>query len=178
MAIDWIATKAALFTWMIAGTGLSDTKVVWSNQNGPRPLVPFAEINPRLSTGRRGMYPEERPDPVVPGRIVRIDQKRLTVSCHLYGPGAIALLEQAQEYLDTYASRTAFGPSGLALLDRGTVQDMTKILESDYEERAQLDLIFGLAVSSTEDVGYIQTIAATVILTNPDGTPAATISLP
>jgi hypothetical protein len=176
MAIDWSGARAALRAWFLPATGLADAKVIWANQNGPRPLPPFATINPRVAIRRLGVYDEERLDPDAPGQIDRVGQRKLTISCNAYGPGAIDLLERAQEALDTNAARAAFASAGLAVSDRGEVRDLTKLLETQYEERAQLDVVFALATASSEDAGYIESAEITATLLNPDGTTAATFT--
>lgn len=175
MAIDWTTTRAALHAWMVAGTGLPAGRVIWANQAAPRPQTPFAEINPRMSIRRLGAYDEERPT-ATPGTIARVTHLRLGVSCHLYGAGAMDLMERAREYLDTHAARALFEPAGLSVLDRGEVRDITKLLETQYEERAQLDLVIGLATTATEDVGFIQTVDLTTTVRSPDGSTAAIVT--
>lgn len=184
MAIDWTSVKSALRGWFLPATGLADGAVIWANQNGPRPtsngapIVPFATINYRLAVARVGVYDEEQIDADTPGQINRTAQRRLTVSLNTYGPGAIALMEQAQEALDTYATRTALDAAGLAVLDRGSVKDLTALITTQYEERAQLDVIFGLAAVTTEQVGTIDQVTITGTLTDGQTPEDFTISYP
>lgn len=40
MATDWDAITNAMHAWVVAGSGLSDQKVVWGQQDAPRPEYP------------------------------------------------------------------------------------------------------------------------------------------
>lgn len=177
MAIDWTGVKSAIRGWFLPATGLADGAVIWANQTGPRPAVPFAEINFRAGITRLGAYDEERLDPNTAGNIIRVAQRKLTVSCHTYGPGAIALMETAQEALDTYAARSALASGGLYVSDRGKIQDLTKLLETTFEERAQLDVVFALAAITNENVGAAAQISINGTFTNPDGQTSETFTV-
>lgn len=175
MAIDWEPIKAALHAWMTAGASLPPGRVIWANQGAPIPPIPYASINYRLAVARLGISDEERAT-TTDGVIAHVGQRRVSVSCNLYGKGAIALLEAAQEALQTYAGRAPFDAANLAVLDKGEVRDLSALEDTQIEERAQLDLVIGLATVTNEVVGWIEDVAISVgILT--DGTPVPPLSV-
>jgi hypothetical protein len=169
VSINWPTLKAALHAWMVAGSGLPAERVLWANQDNTKIKTPFASINHRLAVTRTGVYDEERLDPEAPGVIQRIGQRHVTVSCHLHGPGAVDLLERAQAHLDTHAARAIFDAAGLAVADRGRVDDLTALLDTQHEEQAHLDIILSLATITTEEVGYIDSAGIVLTAEAPDG---------
>jgi hypothetical protein len=173
MAIDWTGLRTAVRACALAATGLNDGHVIWAFQNGPRPLVPFIEINPRLAIARVGSHDEETMNAANADQLDRKAQRRVTVSCHAFGPDAFALLEAMQAFCDTEAGHVLFDVAGLAVADFGSVNDLTELLETQFEERAQFDLIFALAAVSSEKVGAITSVGLAGTIQNPDTTPAA-----
>lgn len=157
MASDFGAIGEALRQWIITSTGLKDAKVIFADQAATRPQPPYAIIKPFPGIRRIGAYDEERLTDE-PGIINRIGQRRLTVSVNIWGPGAIAMMEAAQDGLERYDVMDGLEAAGLAPWNRGESKDLTGLMETNYEERAQIDVVFGYTSESEEDVSYIATV--------------------
>lgn len=157
--IPWAEVAQAMRQWVITSTGLDEGKVILSHQNAPRPQPPYAVINPKLAITRRGLIDEERLVPGQPGKIQRIGHRRISVSLNIYGANAIPFVCMAQSGLERYDVREALeAAAGLTVIDQGQVRDLTAFMETHWEERGQVDVIFGIAQEVIEDVGYIETV--------------------
>lgn len=51
MTIAWFTVQNALQAWVSASTGIPSSRVIWSQQNGPRPAAPYITL--RLNNIRR-----------------------------------------------------------------------------------------------------------------------------
>lgn len=165
MALDRTAIENALRDAIATAAGAYDdpatfdeAKIVHANQNAPQPREPFAVINCWVASGRRGRD-EERLDDDAPGIIQHAGNRRLTVSLNIYGPGALELADRIAERLMTQAiAEGNLDPAGLAILRTSDPRNLTALLETRYQERAQLDLTVGCVSNWTEDVGYITSV--------------------
>jgi hypothetical protein len=136
-------------------TGLTDARVIWANQDAPRPKTPYITVNDRLALAAVGLDDEERWPQTTPGVVEHVGWRRMTVSINAYGPGAFGLLEGARDGLrQDVAIRQAIADAGMGVIDAGDPRDMAEVLDTRWEERAQMDSIFMVSSRSTEDVGW------------------------
>lgn len=157
--IDFEPVWQAIRAWLITATGLPDGQVIFAdpNPNAPRPRAPFVTVKQLGAMRRLGACDEERLGAEA-GFIQRIGHRRLTVDVNVYGPRALALAAAAQDHLERYDVRLALDAVGLTVIDRGQLNNLTALLDTQYEQRGQFEAVFGLAVGSTEDVGWIETV--------------------
>jgi hypothetical protein len=160
MPIERDPIRSALRAWVLQVTALSDGKVIWARQNAPRPKPPYVLLNDRVALARVGLGDEERLTNT-PGEILHVGQRRMTLSVNVYGLDAHSLAEQIQEGLELYSVRELLTDAGLAVIDRGQVLDLSGLLEANFEERSQLDVIFGLTSTQSENVGWIESVETT-----------------
>lgn len=100
----------------------------------------------------------------IDGQFVHGGPRRMTISFHAYGQSH----EEAYEYmnlwqgaLDLVAVQLALRQSGIAVWTIGDVADLSQLLNTAYEGRAQMDVTFGLASNIVENVGNIEEVQAT-----------------
>jgi hypothetical protein len=106
--------------------------------------------------------PEDRVDPNT-GKQIVLYQYELNISVIVYGADKFTTLATATEMQQSLAVPLVLEnllKSGLTVFEDGPIQDVSALLESGYEERAQMDVRFGLC--STQDVeessGLIETV--------------------
>lgn len=152
---QWQAIRA----WLMSGATLPDERVIFAEPqpNAPRPKPPFATMRQLGTLTRLGAYDEERLTTTA-GQVKRIGQRRLTVDVNIHGTGAITRAQAAQDATERYDVREALDAAGLTVIDRGQLTNLTGILSTQFEERAQFEVIFGLAVETTETPGWIETV--------------------
>lgn len=150
-AANFEAIENALQAWVTGATGIPGDRVVWAEQNGPRPARPFATL--RLGNViSPGLTDEERCTVVeggAPGADLRIEtvaQQEIVITVETFtaattGNGsALALLTRAKNALSKNSQIEAFDAAGIAVVDRGTVQNLTALLDTEFEGRASLDV--------------------------------------
>jgi len=80
--IDWVAVEDALWGWVVAGCALDETKVVWAQQDAPRPQSPAIElrISNNAETGPAWQDTEDNPLTFTPLAITAVDPTANTLA--------------------------------------------------------------------------------------------------
>lgn len=174
MNIDDI--NAALRAWIQTSTDLPADKIINAYQTGataipPRPAPPFAVVYPPLAITRRGLFDEERLDASSDGVVTRVGLRQFAVQIQFFGAGSLARAHDAANGLERYDVRATLTAACLSVVSRGEPTNQTGLIQTRYEERAQLEPIFATADDSTETVGWIETVSGTA--TYDDGDPVA-----
>lgn len=164
--MDIDAINAALRSWLLAVTDLSDGKVIDAYQEDagsppPRPAPPFAVIYQPLAINRRGLFDEERLDADTDGVITRCALRQFPVQVQFFGPGSVARAQDAADGLERFDVRELLAAVGLGVINPGAVANQTGLLQTRYEQRAQIEPVFALSYQSTEDVGWVETVSGT-----------------
>lgn len=139
--------------------------VIFEDQDAPRPAPPYLSV--RLA------------GPVIVGhedaqaiddeglQTIRGDRE-ITASVQAFGAGALDLARRAAHALATERTRSQLALSGLC--PRGTlprINDLTQLLETSSEERAQFDAVLAFSDDYTDDVGLIEHVTGTGTFQNP-----------
>lgn len=110
-------------------------------------------------------------------------QSELTLSLQVFRSGANTALSKVRSALRGRTFQEALQVLAKAknldvvLVDVLGMQDLTALLQSDYEERAQVDVLLRVVDSHVETAGNIEHVTATGEIYNVDDTLAATINL-
>lgn len=121
----------------------------------PKPEKPYIVLNFLISGSQVGQ------DEVVyegDGIFKLRGVRKATCSLLALGLGSEQMLCDLRDSLQLVSVRGLFYENGLAVSSEGSVQDLTKRLVADNEERAVLDLGIGYRSSIEEDVGWFDTV--------------------
>lgn len=167
MAIGWSDIEAAILAWFKASSGLS--AVIWANQTAPQPALPYATllIRPPARLAAQDDVQEVYVGSNPAGQEVELRQKgvrEISVSCQVFsaavrGAGtAREILAKAQTGLETPSLRQALYQAGLSVVDEGAITDVSALVETKYQSRAAMDVLFYCVDEVTEKTGYIETV--------------------
>jgi hypothetical protein len=153
--------------------------VIYANQGGPVPPVPFATLTmgALVGIGQEHEYGWGT-DPGKPAYVPRkmAGDRRLTCSVQVFGPGALDYARAAAQGLAKQTVRDVLDASGLApVAGVPEVRDLSELLATSFEDRAQFDAEFFLGDTYTDSVPVIESIAGTETIKNPNGTTRSTI---
>jgi hypothetical protein len=150
--------ETAVLAWLEAAT--SET-VIFAEQGKPRPSTPYltAKVGNIVSFGqddRRGMT-----DPGAPSYATQTyrGDREINVSVQAFGSGAMDLARAAANALRTETTRAQLATAGLC--HRGVVpavNELTELLETDFEERAQFDATLAFGEEYTDTVPLIEDV--------------------
>lgn len=167
--LDWAAVQAALQAWVVAGTELSATSVLWAGQGADRPTGAFASLRLRSDkvVGMGWVSISNRSPSVVGAELEYKVQGRSEVTLGIQVAGADAigsamatsLLHRLRTSASLPSQRARLRTANVGLLSVGTVQSLDGVINSTrFEARATLDVTLALASSLIEYVTYIETV--------------------
>lgn len=134
-------------------------------QAGERPEVPYGAVS--MLTGPNSPHTLEEERFEVEGDKLFVNtggQRDLTVTLNIYGEDALDKLVSVRDMMKTVNFRYDFANITrqlgfeLALVDVATIQDLSALLQSDYEERAAMDLVFRGSECVREEIVSIDEI--------------------
>jgi hypothetical protein len=159
------AVEAGIHDWINGQTGLP---MRWSNQNAPQP--DYAYINALLFSGLQEGQSErvysDFDDGAPAGEelteTVRAGQALVfNIECHQTqvtnaNQTAFAILTGLVASLGKSSVRDSLRSAGLALINEGTVQDISAIVNAGFDSRATLDVTFRACSVTTSKVAVIE----------------------
>lgn len=164
----------------------SGLQCIWAKQTRKRPVRPFVELDD-LDNDDVSMMTDDSitntPSPT-PGHEITLTAKgqaEITVQVRVFSSeitGSSNAFNIAQAIRSFFARESATaGLGSIALVERGTVRDVTLVLETEYEGRAVFNLKFRVADPDVETTTYIEhaTVQTTVAQTTGDVTTTDTI---
>lgn len=130
--------------------------VIENHQTSPRPAKPYAYF----MLGMETTYPLE--DDYLgfdeDGFSRRAGMRAITVQVQAIGPGALQYVRDARRALNSQSVRDElYYEYGLAFIEPLGIQNLTGFLETETEERAQLDVRFSHSEVYLEEGNWIET---------------------
>lgn len=160
--IDFDALRVAIVREVQLTTALTcivaDLK---QGMNLPRPALPYFTMKITTPAARYGF---DSTQPVSGYVTVRGGPRRMSVSFQVFTQDqetAYNYMTLLQSAFDLFTVQARLREAGIAIWTIGTVADLTSLLNTGYEARAQMDVQFGIAANLTEDTGAIESVSAT-----------------
>lgn len=164
MALD-TTRRNALHTWFAGALGYP---CVWANQKMPQPAKPYGTLQvttpddpgPLPGAGRD----EVRLAAATPGVQTYWEHRQHTLSLQVYSDdttgstNAPELLAKALRKLNRETERAVLFAAGISVQTAGRVRDLTGMLPTRPESRAQADLVVTTVDTQTETVGYVEQV--------------------
>jgi hypothetical protein len=137
-------------------SGEPSGKVIWMNENAPRPVLPYLAI--RVSPARR-INKDRYSDVDANGIQTVVGDREFTLSVQAFGyDSPVSYLQYFADKLQLITNNDRFRAQGMALRDTSTVMDISALLSNTkIEKRANLDLTIGYRSVQTDNVGVIET---------------------
>lgn len=163
--ISFDLVKKAIYNWVskqVKGLKDPEVAVIWRNQSEPlpqRPCVAMKIVSGPTRTGYGDNLMAIPNDDL--NRFVIGGQRTMIVSVQIFGstkvhrPLALQLALDLNSSLSKLTVLEDLRAGGLAVQRQGDPVNITELEESEYEERAQFDVLFGLAQNVLDDPGII-----------------------
>jgi hypothetical protein len=139
--------QAGIYSWGIAV--LPSVPIIWSDDNGDRPSTTY--ISFKLPT-IKGVGVDIELDTEVVGN------RDFVLATQSFGSGAMDNLETLKMSLSKISNILLLRAVNIAIVSQGSVNDISMLLDSRWEERAQCDFNFRFAQIDSDDSGAIQHI--------------------
>lgn len=172
MALNFATVKIALYNWAVSQVP-SGMPVIWWQPNAPRPVVsgvnvPYVTLFLSSVTAVNQDWSSSEAD--ISGIINMKGDRQFTVSVEAYGADPLTLLENIRTSLQKQTVLDMLRVGGIAFYASLTINDLTDLVDSQFERRAQLDILFGIAQIYTDNPGYFDEIEVDAVVENELGT--------
>jgi len=163
-AVSIRGLEDAIYSWVKARVSVK-TNIIFEKENAPRPPNPLVSIN--LITGPIKYGHDE---------IIRIDDtsyksdghRKITASIKSYGVDYLQVMTDLQASLNLLSVRDIFRSKNISFLHADDIKDISAKIETGFENRAVLDVFFGLRTSLVEEVEYIESAEIDPTIENPE----------
>lgn len=172
MSVAWSTVQKALQDWVVLGTGLADTSVLWAGERVGRPAYPYAILT--LSASAPAGFHERRDYDAVEDElaVTRGVQRPVTLTVEVFtdsvsfSGGALNYLDQLLGTQFTQTQRDAFYAAGVAYQG---VDNIVQIPDAEGRpiSRWATDVRFLVAsTSSTTESDFIESVEITSTTTD------------
>lgn len=165
--INYQTIKNDLFTTFTAlvPTGMP---VIFYQPNSPRPIVAYISIF--LNFSNMIGYDYTAPNAETNGNVYMKGDRQMTVQLQAYGNDPITVLENIRTGLQKQTILDILGAGGISFLTSFGINDITDLVDSQFEKRAQLDISLAIAQEYFDNPGFFDTIELTENIYSPDQT--------
>lgn len=167
LPIDYNLVRQTLVQAVAQGTGLDAGAVIMFEPEAvtaPRPPRPYMGLQITSASMKMG-WDAQMPltdAPGAPTSLFRYTGPRsMSVSFEAYGRSheeAYGIMALWQGALDQPPTQDVLTLANLAVANVGAVADLSSLLNTAYEGRAQLDVSFGLTANAVVDLGRIDSV--------------------
>ena len=167
---DFEPLKVAIFDWLnqAVNAGAAEgadntTPILRAEDDSVRPQEGVLFIEYKFLTGlvKVGNIDEKFSKDGDPTKFILRGQRNITVSVTCFGTNAAGCMAQIQQSLSSPVECSILRSAGLSVRDDSAIADSSVFLETRFEERAVLDVIFGFTLETEIDLGTIESAEIT-----------------
>ncbi len=148
-------------------------------QNAPRPANPYFSFKITNPGGKNG---DDTLQQIGSAGVLNIGgQRKMTVSFKSYGKTheeAYKYMALWQASLEAPTVQQVLRAKGIAVWLNGSVVDLSQLLNTGYEGRAQLDVQFGIVSNLTDNPGYIEEVGVSGTVKSGTGSSTTAFNVP
>lgn len=167
MALNFATVKLNLVQWCTSVVP-SGMPVILYEPNAPRPTVPYVTLYLNSVTAVNQDW--TAPDSDINGVVDMKGDRNFTLQVQAYGGDPLTLVENIRTSLQKQTVLDTLRANGIAFYQSLTIADITELVDSQFERRAQLDILFGIGQIYTDAPGFFDEIEVEGIIENQIGT--------
>ena len=168
MPISYATVKTNLYTWAVANLP-SGMPVIYWEPNAPRPTVSYCTLflNTILAVGQD--WTENDADSF--GIVDMKGDRQFTLSIQVYGgTDPLTVLENLRSSLQKQTVLDTLRVNGIVFYESLNILDISDLIDSQWERRASMDVLFGIGQTYTDNPGYFDHMIIQEQINNVDGT--------
>lgn len=167
MAIDFQIVRNNLYAWAVANLP-SGMPVIYLYPNAPRPTVDYVSLY-ISSINQIGW--DWTQDPLNDAGITEmVGDREFTLSVQGYGGDPMTVIQNLRTSLQKQTVLDSLRVNGIVFVNWFPVNDVTQLIDTRYEQRASMDVLFRIADVSTDNLGVIDTVVLQEVFQNATGT--------
>jgi hypothetical protein len=130
--------------------------VIYWQPNAPRPTVPYITLflASVVSVGQDWTAPDSDANGIVNMK----GDRQFTLSIQAYGADPLTILENIRTSLQKATVLDTLRANGIAFYQALTINDITELVDSEWERRASLDVLFGIGQIYTDSPGFFDEV--------------------
>jgi hypothetical protein len=176
----WQMREDAIRAWVKACSGFGNSQVIWAEQTGARPAESdfiTIRIGDIVALGAVDEQIEEFDDSRPAGEEVEervIAMREFSVSVQMFSNKSIGngtsrfVMSKVQCGLGLPSIQSSFDDVGISVFDRGQIRNVAELVGTKFEARAVLEVRFYAVETTSEFVGYIDSVEADSYMGPPD----------
>lgn len=153
MPLNFETVKTNLYNWATSVSG--GAPVIFYNENSPRPALPYVTLYLQ-SLVQIGDDYVPRPDGL--GDLTIVGDREFTLQIQSYGGDPITLLENMRSSLQKETVLATLREDNIVFVQHNPINDITALLDTEFEPRASMDILFRIAQTDTDNHGLITTV--------------------
>lgn len=164
MPINYSLVKQTLYNWASAQvpTGMP---VIFYQPNAPRPNVPYVTLFIASVNQVNQDWSSDEAD--VNGEIDMHGDRQFTLQVQAYGGSdPLTLLENMRTSLQKQTVLDILRAGGVVFYSSLAINDITNLVDSQFERRAQFDVSLGIGQVYSDNPGYFNTIEIEEIISD------------
>lgn len=152
MSINYETVKKALYDWMISVIPLNMPVIYWQN-NSPRPEIPYVTLFLNNIVMRNQDWTQPRVNTLADANMK--GDRQFTLSIQVFGTNdPLTILENVRSSLQKQSVLDTLRTNGIVFFQSLNIADITEILETQFEKRASLDVLFGIGQTYIDNLGF------------------------
>lgn len=155
MAINFETLKTALYDWAKSVVPLT-YEVIYYYPNAPRPKTPYVSlyISSFIAVNQDYVYPSTDNT----GDIKIKGDRQFTLQIQAYGNNPMSVIEAMRCSLNKISVQDGLREDGIAFYQAITINDITDLVDSQFEKRAQMDVLLGIGQNYADEVGFFDEV--------------------
>lgn len=151
--IDYEIVKTSLYDAI--SSIVTPIEVIFYYPNAPRPENPYITLN-LDSLVRIGDDYIPRPD--TDGESTMIGDREFTLQIQCYGNNCLTTLEKIRSSLQKPSVLDTLRDDNIVFVNSLNITNITALLDTEWEQRGAMDLLFRIANTDEENLGVIETV--------------------
>jgi hypothetical protein len=143
--------KTAIYSW--ANSNVGGSPVVWADQAAPRPPRPYVTL--RLNGPYRVAGADELRLTTTAGVPEITGHRRLVLTVTVHGDSIYQKAYDLNFSLGKPSVQASFRASNISISNEGNLVNLTKFMETKFDEIYTFDVEFLVTSTSTDNTGYI-----------------------
>ena len=166
MALNFATVKLNLVQWCTTVVPMG-MPVILYEPNALCPTVPYVTLYLNSVTAVNQDW--TAPDSDANGIVDMKGDRNFTLQVQAYGGDPLTVVENIRTSLQKQTVLDTLRANGIAFYQSLTIADITELVDSQFERRAQLDILFGIAQIYTDAPGFFDEIEVQEIIENQIG---------
>jgi len=155
MPINFATVRTSLYDWAIANIP-SGMPAIYLFNNSPRPTVDYITLYISSVTQIGWDYVQGPTD--ISGISDQVGDREFTLQIQAYGGDPLTVLNNLRTSLQKQTVLDSLRANGIVFADWFPINDVTELIDSRFEQRASLDILFRMADTYDDLSGVIETV--------------------